>query len=374
MNYSKKTKIEKKENIHYFIKLFNDKKFKKLIDEGEKYLNNFCLNSDLISLIGDSYFFIKNYNNSLRYYLKAIDVKKNSQILHNIGIIYKIKKKYDLAIKYLKDSIFLNPEYMYSYTSLSKLYIEINQLPNAKKTIKKAINFYPNEVLPYLIYGNILFTENYYIKAINNFKKALKIEKNNVDALTNLAKIYRELNQYNESLYYISILIRINKMNYEIYETLGNIYFDLDKYEDAKKSYLKSIELNKENFQSYQNLGILQLYQGDFKNGWYNYDFKWDNKIYYSNRPNFSVPKWNLNSHCHVFVWKQEGIGDQILYSRLFNDLRDKDIKIDALVDKKLKPLFQSSFPHINFVDETYQNIVNYHIPMGDLGQFFIRF
>ena len=44
MNYSKKTKIEKKENIHYFIKLFNDKKFKKLIDEGKKYLNNFCLN------------------------------------------------------------------------------------------------------------------------------------------------------------------------------------------------------------------------------------------------------------------------------------------------------------------------------------------
>ena len=96
---------------------------------------------DLISLIGDSYFFIKNYNNSLRYYLKAIDVKKNSQILHNIGIIYKIKKKYDLAIKYLKEAIFLNPEYMFSYTNLSKLYIEINQLPNAKKTIKKAINF-----------------------------------------------------------------------------------------------------------------------------------------------------------------------------------------------------------------------------------------
>ena len=35
--------------------------------------------------------------------------------------------------------------------------------------------------------------------------------------------------------------------------------------------------------------------------------------------------------------------------------------------------MFQSSFPHINFVDETYQNIVNYHIPMGDLGQFFIN-
>ena len=160
-----------------------------------------------------------------------------------------------------------------------------------KKLLKRLLTLYPNEVLPYLIYGNILFTENYYIKAINNFKKALKIEKNNVDALTNLAKIYRELNQYNESLYYISILIRINKMNYEIHETLGNIYFDLDKYEDAKKSYLKSIELNKENFQAYQNLGILQLFQGDFRNGWYNYDFKWDNKIYYSNRPNFFCSK-----------------------------------------------------------------------------------
>ena len=58
-------------------------------------------------------------------------------------------------------------------------------------------------------------------------------------------------------------------------------------------------------------------------------------------------PKFNLSSNYHhVFIWKEQGIGDQILFARLFNDLGDKDIKIDALVDKKLKPLFQSSFPH----------------------------
>ena len=120
-------------------------------------------------------------------------------------------------------------------------------------------------------------------------------------------------------------------------------------------------------------MGLLQLYIGDFKNGWKNSDYKWDNLSFFRKKPNFSVPKWNLEDKCHIFIWKEEGIGEQILYSRLFNDLRDKDLKIDALVDKKLKPLFQSSFPHINFVDSANEELVDSHAPMGDLGRFFIN-
>ena len=43
------------------------------------------------------------------------------------------------------------------------------------------------------------------------------------------------------------------------------------------------------------------------------------------------------------------------------------------MVDKKLKPLFQSSFPHINFVEKIHAHEIDCHIPMGDLGRFFIN-
>ena len=85
------------------------------------------------------------------------------------------------------------------------------------------------------------------------------------------------------------------------------------------------------------------------------------------------IKKISLNLYNISFILPEQGIGDQILFARLFNDLRDKDIKIDALVDKKLKPLFQSSFPHINFVDSANEDLIDSHAPMGDLGQFFIN-
>ena len=35
--------------------------------------------------------------------------------------------------------------------------------------------------------------------------------------------------------------------------------------------------------------------------------------------------------------------------------------------------MFQSSFPHINFVDSANKDLIDSHAPMGDLGQFFIN-
>ena len=61
-------------------------------------------------------------------------------------------------------------------------------------------------------------------------------------------------------------------------------------------------------------------------------------------------------------VWPEQGMGDYILHSRFFKDLSLTLDSITVLIDRKLKSLYERSFPNINFVMyDTEQDIKLYY-------------
>ena len=173
---------------------------------------------------------------------------------------------------------------------------------------------------------------------------------------------------------YYQKAIEIKPNCFEAYNNLGSLFQEMNSYYQAEKYFRKAISINPNYAEAHFNLSLLYMHFGRFDEAWTSFNWRWHSNEFYTEMFKFNKPIFDLSSnHRHVFVWKEQGIGDQILFSRLFNDLRDKDIKIDALVDKKLKPLFQSSFPHINFVDSANEERIDSHAPMGDLGRFFIN-
>ena len=66
-------------------------------------------------------------------------------------------------------------------------------------------------------------------------------------------------------------------------------------------------------------------------------------------------------------------MGDYILHSRFFNDLSLTLDSITVLIDRKLKSLYERSFPNINFVTQLNTDKVDYHAPIGDLAKFFVN-
>ena len=85
------------------------------------------------------------------------------------------------------------------------------------------------------------------------------------------------------------------------------------------------------------------------------------------------LPSFNLSSHQSVLVWPEQGIGDQILFSRFFMNLHNAGIKVYSSVDKKLLPLFKSSFPFINFVLSGDNLKTQSQSSIGGLGKFFVN-
>ena len=67
---------------------------------------------------------------------------------HLLGIIYRTKSNYSLALDYLNQSLKLNPLYADAYSDIGALYIEMNNIPLAIKYLQKSLEINPNKLSP----------------------------------------------------------------------------------------------------------------------------------------------------------------------------------------------------------------------------------
>tara|TARA_B100001079_G_C16324977_1_gene476375 strand:- start:194 stop:1135 length:942 start_codon:yes stop_codon:yes gene_type:complete len=116
----------------------------------------------------------------------------------------------------------------------------------------------------------------------------------------------------------------------------------------------------------------------DFKNGWQQYQWRWKCDDFPSENRPFHQPLWNGSnlSGKTILIWAEQGIGDEIMFASMLNDLRQSNANIMVECEQRLISLFQRSFPDIQFFCRTNppdQQLLNpnidYQISMGSLGQ-----
>ena len=151
------------------------------------------------------------------------------------------------------------------------------------------------------------------------------------------------------------------------------MYKEVGKNNSAIRYYHKALDIKKNYSEALFNLSILQLYFNQFQEGWYNYGKSFEINSLGKIKKYNMLPSFDSSSHKSVLVWPEQGIGDQILFSRFFNNLHNSDIKIYSSIDKKLLPLFRASFPFIDFVSSGDKLTTQSQSSIGGLGKFFIN-
>ena len=88
-----------------------------------------------------------------------------------------------------------------------------------------------------------------------------------------------------------------------------------------------------------------------------------------------SKPIWKGENNSRIYIWKEQGIGDEIMFCSILPEIAAISKKIILNCDKRLIPLFERSFPN-NIIYEHNRNNINeknydFHISMGSLRRFF---
>lgn len=133
--------------------------------------------AELYLRMGSSLLEEGNYANALSALLNAKELDpENPIIFNNLGQVYFLREKYDLAEKQFKTAIALQPRYTEAHNNLARVLIEVGKYKEADKELKIVIDdlTFSATDRAYINLGLLRFNQKDFSSAEDAFKKVLK--------------------------------------------------------------------------------------------------------------------------------------------------------------------------------------------------------
>ncbi len=348
--------IDKNNNYKAMINLYllyiKEENFEKALPIIERVIN---LNINFENVKKDKAFVLyklKQFDKSINICEKNLKIKKDIYFLNILGLNFLSKKEYAKSEKVLIDALEINKQDHFILNSLGRLYHERRDSKNAEK---------------------------YYVLAYN-------LRSDSYEIINNLAGFYREDGKYEKSLKLYLKALEINPNNSKILNNLANVYFDIGKLDMAEKYCIKALKLNENDGNIQKILSQIYLCNQKYKIAWPYFDGRLKLTDFVEKNSSINIVRTKLfnkkeiDKKMKILVIREQGVGDEILYGTMYQDLFTKCDNVTIECDKRLKNIFQYSFPkfHNSFVDfgEISNDIkliknFDYTIYAGSLGKFF---
>ena len=211
---SKKKIIFEKNTI---IKLFNDKKFKKISKYSKNIIDYYENDIDICKLVIASEINLKNYFKAEQFLKKVINIHNTDELNYLYGNILKIQNKFLEAIDLFKKAISLNNKFSEAYNNLANTQKKIGDNENAENNYIQAIKSNKSNFGAFFNLANLYRSEKKFEKAIDNYKKVLELNPQFVESMNNIGSINLILGNFENGIKYFKEAIEIDKFNSESY-------------------------------------------------------------------------------------------------------------------------------------------------------------
>jgi len=372
-------------------------------------------NVDIIRLLSVVEAHNGNYAVALNYADKLILISKSS-IAHSIkgNILHAIGQREDAIVSF-RAAIKRDPLNAEAHSNLGNLLQDLARYEESVNCYKKAIQIHSNVHFFYTNLGNALLNLKVFEGAVSAFEKAAILEERDHEAWVGKARALIELKRFDDALNAITISLQLCSGNVDTLINKAVILIGLERYQDAldlldevnksspgmavvwsnRGAALEGLALYKEAIESYEiayqiqpklinvdsnlqnarySMACLNLRELRFHAGWAGYDARWGSSSNSSTPIISKKQEWSgMATIDPLYVWAEQGIGDQVLYGSMLKDLEKYPQKKIITVNKKLLPIFSRSFPDYQILEKGTQVLddsYGEHIAMGSLGKF----
>jgi tetratricopeptide (TPR) repeat protein len=329
--------------------------------------------------LANAYISINQFKEALEYLDLGEKISPNLlNVLYNKSRALRGLNEFDAAITYLDKCLSLDPENYLVLCDLGLLFIKKENFQKAKDLYNKAIKINPEHYLTYYNRGLSCQKLNEFQNALEDYNKVIQKNAFFEPALVNKFIILFKQGIYEEALDQINYLINLDKNNINYLSLRAALFRATKEFDLAIKDYdhiSKITTSSSEADDAITKKAFIKLTINEFKEGWKLYESRYHikDKIF---SPKPKLIDFNISNKT-IFIWAEQGIGDQILYSSLLYDVfKTKNIFYISL-DPRLIPLYQRSFAHfdnmtfISMYEEIAESKYDFHLPIGSLGKFF---
>ena len=210
--------------------------------------------------------------------------------------------------------------------------------------------------------GRCLLESGKYGLAHALYMQFLRLKPNVGAAWNNLGRCYQELNQLDEAERCFRRVLKLEPDDAVAHSNMGLIHLYRCEPDEAIKYSAKAIDLHPHGgFTSAKhNLGLAYLLNGDFKNGWENFEASVGYDRDRRERVYGNEERWDGSKGKVVIAYGEQGIGDEISFASCVPDfIRDcKEAVIEC--DGRLEGLFKRSFPQAHVYGTRFREVIDW--------------
>ncbi len=299
-------------------------------------------------------------------------VPEHIDSLHYYGLALCDNGQHEQGIAFIKQALILNPNYAEAYNNLGFIYDEQGQIDEAIACYKKAIEINPKHADAYCNLGGIYQLQRKFMEAINYYQHALSINPNHSYSHYNLGLIYSQQNKFALAENSLQITLKIQPKHINAYIQLGLIYTQQNRIHQAIACYQQVLIIDANHAQAHFNLAIAQLTLGDFMQGFYEFEWRWQVRAAIEAKkiiPNAQEWRGQVLTHKTLLLYFEQGAGDAIQYSRYIAIIaKDYGGNIILQCPQVLVSLF-SSIPYVTNILHSEQAVpaVDYYLSLLSL-------
>ncbi len=334
--------------------------------------------------LGKAYIDIEDYENGLKTFRRAIDIKFDHwQAANGYGLCLSKLGRAEEAIDFLAECIEQDPQQESLRQSLIKCLIEAEQYEKVRTHSLDALTIWPEKAQFHAFLSIALQKEGDEDAALTSLKRALELEPENVFALNLIANHLYALGRWKEAESYAQSSLEIEPHSSKALNNMGRIRQMRGDLDGAEQWFKRSIAQDPDFGDAYNNLGNLYLYTDRISQAVEAFDqsielkpdvrgFRFnraaavmsngepapvwrDHRLRFEKRDNTVIAEqwpwecWNGESldGKQILLWAEQGIGDQVLFSRYALHFAAQSAGSVLVCDQRLVSLFVRSFPDL---------------------------
>lgn len=271
--------------------------------------------ADGLYLLGMAGFKTKRYEMAERMIRRAIAANPHHAYYHsNLGNALKAQNKLDEAVSSFERALQIKPDHEEACYNLGNTYLTQKKLDEAAAAYKRALQIKPDYVDARCNLGSVFRQQKKLDEAVDCFQQALVLAPQHPDLCCNMGDALHAQGKVDEAIGWYRRTLELNPEHSKACNCLCNAFFDKGDLTQSTAWCERALALEPGFGDARMNQCLLQLLQGDYRNGWRNYEVRW--KVY---TPRTSPqPLW-LGAPlrgARILLHAEQGLGDSLQFLR----------------------------------------------------------